>query len=133
MAIPTPWTGTLLGWSGQWTFDVYGNDYFAYKGATAGRSATVVSASVVGGWVDPAGRATVGRGRLREGDLRTFLSGDAYTVGGGYWGGYQRTWNNAGRANEFGIVTPQFGGAWHNSVLVPLLPSPSELSPMVDW
>ncbi len=52
IAIPTPWTGTLFGWSGQITLDRYGNLYWAPLGVSGGKSLTGVSGSLTTGWLN---------------------------------------------------------------------------------
>jgi RHS repeat-associated protein len=109
VAIPTPWTGTLIGWSGQVALDRYGNLYWAPLGATVGKSATFVSGSLTGGWLNECGKPS-------EDKLKDFLSSNSFNVGGGYWGGAGETWTpGVGTATEVGIFTPQGGASWHYS------------------
>jgi RHS repeat-associated protein len=132
VTVPNPLTGTLAGVSGQVAFDVYGNFYWS-PGATVGPS-TFASGSLTAGWVDTEGRPTVGRGRLRERDLRSFLSGVSKSWGGGFGLGVQRSWNENGRAWEYGLFSPQLGRGWHYSIPDPLTPGEApDLAPMTDW
>ena len=109
VAIPTPWTATLLGWSGQVALDRYGNLYLGPLGATVGKSATFVSGSLTGGWLNQFSTPS-------EGKIMSFLSSNSFNVGGGYWGGAGLTWSPGNRtATEIGFVTPQGGGSYHYS------------------
>ena len=109
VAIPTPWTGTLLGVTFQFTVDRYGNTYFGF-GGNVGKSATVVSGSFVGGWLL--------QGTTPSPDqLSNFITSWSANVSGGYWGGGGLTWGNVGSfglndfALELGFYTPQVGGS----------------------
>jgi hypothetical protein len=109
IAIPTPWTGTLIGWSGQVVLDKYGNLYWAPLGATVGKAATFVSGSLTSGWLDECEAPFEQR-------LSRFLSGHSFNVGGGYWiGGGITLVPGSGSATEIGFVTPQFGASYHYS------------------
>lgn len=109
VAIPTPWTGTLLGWSGQVALDRYGNLYWAPVGGTVGKSATFVSGSLTGGWLNQCGKPS-------EDKLKNFLSESSFNVGGGFWGGVGETWTpGSGTATEVGFFTPQGGASYHYS------------------
>jgi hypothetical protein len=111
--------GWIVGWSGEFTFDGYGNDYFGYKGWNAGKSLIPVAGSVTGGWLVPDGRRMV-RGRFPyEADLRSFLRGGSHNFSGGKWLGGGVTWNDQGRAFEFGFFVPQVGYAWVESLESP--------------
>jgi len=109
VAIPTPWTGTLIGWSGQVTLDRYGNLYWAPLGATIGKSATFVSGSLTVGWLNECGKPSEER-------IENFLSGHSINITAGYWGGGGITWvPGRGTATQVGFVTPQIGGSYHYS------------------
>ena len=109
VAIPTPWTGTLIGWSGQASLDRYGNLYWAPLGATVGKSATGISGSLTAGWLNEVGKPCEER-------LKDFLSGHSLNFGGGFWAGGGLTWvPGRGTATEVGFVTPQAGVSYHYS------------------
>jgi RHS repeat-associated protein len=109
VAIPTPLTGTLLGWSGQAAIDSYGDVFVSPLGFNFGKSATFVSGSLTGGWLDAAGVPG-------QGQLQGLLSGNSFNFGGGYGGGAQRAWTpGCGWATQSGIYSPQAGAAWDYS------------------
>jgi RHS repeat-associated protein len=107
VAIPTPWTGTMIGWSGQLSLDRYGNLYVAPLGGNVGKAATGLSGSMTAGWLNECGKPSEIR-------LRDFLSGHSVNAGGGFWGGGGVTWTpGVGTATEIGVVSPQVGASYH--------------------
>jgi RHS repeat-associated protein len=106
VAIPTPWTGTLFGVSGQVILDRYGNLYWGV-GPTAGKALTFASGSVTGGYYMT--------GYRTEEKLKEFLSGHSFNIGGGSKFGGEIVFNKYGAAYEVGYYTPQFGGGYHYS------------------
>ena len=112
IAIPTPWTGTLLGWSGQIALDRNGNLYAAPLGGTVGKAATFVSGSLTAGWLNQCGKPS-------EDKLKDFLTANSFNFGGGFWGGGGVAWTpGVGTATEVGLVTPQAGVSYHYSYLI---------------
>ena len=103
VAVPTPWTGTIIGVTPvSLTVDRYGNWYYGV-GPNLGKAATVVSGSLTGGWFDQACTPT-------ETQLENFLAGHALNVGIGYWlGGGVQFWPKTGSATYLGVLTPQAG------------------------
>lgn len=101
-----PVVGTLFGWSGNVTVDRYGQIYARGLGATAGKALMRGSGSVTAGYVL---QPTV----PDKAALSSFLSGYAFSLGGGYWAGAQATWSpfasGTQQAVEIGAFTPQFG------------------------
>lgn len=110
IAVPNPYTGTLIGWSGQITGDRYGNIYASPLGVSFGKSAFLVSASAEVGYVLQ-NRTPTPR------QLRSFLTGDAYNAGFGYGLAESVTYSpNADGskwAMQFGIATPQIGVSYN--------------------
>jgi RHS repeat-associated protein len=109
IAIPTPYTGTLIGWSGTFSVDRYGHWYYSPLGATIGKSWTVVSGSVTANWVNQPCKPG-------ERQLRDFQSGHGFNAAGGYWAGVSETWSPGnGTATGAGFVTPQIGASYNYS------------------
>ena len=109
VAIPTPWTGTLFGWSGHVALDKYGNLYWAPAGGNVGKALTFISGNLTAGWVNVCGEPSEQR-------LKKFLSRHSLNIGGGYWAGAGFTWiPGAGTATEVGFVTPQIGVSYQYS------------------
>jgi len=103
IAIPTPWTGTLIGITPvALSLDRYGNWYYGL-GPNVGKALTFVSGSLTAGWLDQECKPT-------EGQMNNFLSGHGVNAGAGYWGGFGAQWSPANAsATYIGIVTPQAG------------------------
>ena len=104
--IGIPWTGNLLGISGQVVLDRYGNLYWG-AGPTVGKALTFVSGSLTGGY-----HMT---GYRTEEKLKEFLSDHSVNIGGGAKYGGEFTFNQYGAAYEVGLYSPQFGGGYHYS------------------
>jgi RHS repeat-associated protein len=111
VAIPTLWTGTLIGLTGSATVDENGNFYLGL-GPSVGKTLTFVSGSAAFGWLNQKANPT-------EDDLRSFLTGHGLDAGGGFWGGGAITYSpsTGSSATNLGIFTPQAGGgytySWH--------------------
>ena len=109
IAIPTPWTATLLGWSGTASIDRYGDTFFSPFGAGAGKSLTAISASATVNWLDQSTTPCPSQ-------LKDFLSGNGYNITAGYYGGVSQSYTpGGGFATGFGFVTPQIGGSYNYS------------------
>ena len=109
IAIVTPWTGTLIGWSGTASLDRYGNWYWSPLGGGVGKSATFVSGSVTANWMNQSCQAS-------EEQLNNFLSGNGVNVSVGFWGGVSESWSPGnGSATGVGFVTPQAGVSYNYS------------------
>jgi RHS repeat-associated protein len=106
VAIPTPWTATLLGVTGAWTIDRSGTMYWG-AGPNVGKAATAASASAAAGWLNQSCKPTTAQ-------LNDFLTGSALNVGAGYWGGAAFTYSpsTGGTATSVGVFTPQAGGGY---------------------
>ena len=106
VAIPNPWTATLVGVSFQASVDRNGNLYWGV-GPTVGKSATIVAGSLVGGWLNRKHVPT-------QKELCDFLTKSNVGVGGGFYGGLNETWTpGSGTSTEIGAFTPQVGGTYH--------------------
>ena len=109
IAIPTPWTGTLVGWSGTASVDRYGDWFWSPFGIGVGKSATAVSGSVTANWLDQCGTPS-------QAELGNFLSSSGFNASGGYWGGVGQSYTpGAGMATGGGFVTPQAGASYNYS------------------
>jgi hypothetical protein len=109
IAIPTPWTGTLVGWSGSATVDRYGRWYGSYLGGGVGKSLTVVSGSFTANWLDQRGKPT-------PKTLRSFLTQHGINSSAGYWGGATQSYTpGSGWATGIGLVSPQIGASYNYS------------------
>jgi RHS repeat-associated protein len=109
IAIPNPWTGTLVGWSGTASLDRYGDWFWSPIGIGAGKSATVVSGSATVNWLDQCGTPS-------EAQLANFLSANGFNFTAGFWGGVSQSYTpGAGFATGFGFVTPQVGLSYNYS------------------
>jgi RHS repeat-associated protein len=120
IAIPNPWTGTLVGVSGVVSISRYGHLYYSpFTGATVGKSATVVSGSLTAGWLNRFGTPTANQ-------LNGFLCSNSFNAMGGFWGGAGLSYTpGSGTATQVGFVSPQFGGSWNYSFAAnPPPPSP---------
>jgi RHS repeat-associated protein len=112
VAIPTPWTGTLVGVTGAATLDKYGKVYVGF-GPNIGKAWTGVSGSLTAGWLNQTTSPT-------EETLQGFLAGHALNIGGGYWGGGSLTYSptSGSTATNLGFFTPQIGIGYTYSWLV---------------
>jgi RHS repeat-associated protein len=110
IAIPNPWTATVVGWSGTASVDRYGNWYWSPLGIGAGKSATIVSGSLTANWITQFNKPT-------ESQLQNFLSGHGVNVTGGIWGGLSGSWSpsTGDKAFGIGVVSPQIGGSYNYS------------------
>ena len=103
ITIPTPWTATLLSWSGTLSIDRYGDWYWSPIGLGVGKAATVASLSVTANWMNHGGTPSA-----RE--LGNMLSSFGANAAAGFWGGVSESWTpGAGTATGVGLVTPQIG------------------------
>lgn len=98
--------GTVAGWSGQASVDRYGQFYVGPIGANVGRSLTIVSGSVVGGWISAPWTPT-------ESTMRSYMTGFSGSMGGGFGPGGNDTWTNTNHSIEFGALSPQGGASVH--------------------
>jgi RHS repeat-associated protein len=103
VAIPTPWTGSYLGWSGTVSISRYGDVYWSALGGGIGKSATGVSGSVTANWMNQ--RATPSADQLKN-----MLSAFGANFTAGYWLGASESYTpGAGTATGVGFVSPQIG------------------------
>ena len=111
VAVPNPWTGTLLGATGAVTIDENG-DVYVGLGPSVGKTLTVVSGSAAFGWLNQKASPT-------EGQLNSFLTGHAFNAGAGFWGGITISHSPAmgTTATSLGFFSPQASGgytySWH--------------------
>ena len=125
IAIPTPWTATAFGWSGTASIDRYGNWYWSPLGLGFGKSATFVSGSLTGNWLDKccppsAGGATDVAAASSKAptpqQLNSFLTRHGYSAAAGFWGGVTKSYTpGSGFATGVGFVSPQIGGSYNYS------------------
>lgn len=110
VAIPTPWTGTLVGVTGAFSFDRYGNMYWG-AGPNVGKAATFVSGSAALGWLNQ-------KKKPRSEELNDFLSAHGFRATGGFWfgGGLNYSPGTGGTATTIGLFTPQAGGGYTYSL-----------------
>jgi hypothetical protein len=110
IAIPNPYTGTIIGWNGTASIDRHGQIFVSPFGVTVGKSATIGSASLTANYMlqskVPTADETYG-----------FLSGHGISAGAGYWGGvnFSNSPANSGTnyALGFGLYTPQAGVSYN--------------------
>jgi RHS repeat-associated protein len=103
ITIPTPWTGTILGWSGTAAISRNGDWFWSPAGGGVGKSSTGVSASVTANWMNQSSTPSATQ-------LNNMLSSFGTNASVGYWGGVSESWTpGAGTATGFGFVTPQGG------------------------
>jgi RHS repeat-associated protein len=109
IAIPNPWTATLVGWSGTATIDRYDNFYWSPAGAGIGKSATFVSISLQNGWLTQTTKPS-------SKQLNSFLTGHSVNVGAGFIVGGSGSWSPGnGSAVQIGLFSPQVGGSYNYS------------------
>lgn len=109
IAIPNPFTGTLVGWSGTISVDRYGDVFWSPLGAGVGKSATVVSGSLTANWLNQSCKPS-------QSQLSDFLSANGFNATAGYWGGISESYTpGSGTATGVGFVTPQVGASYNYS------------------
>lgn len=110
IAIPTPWTGTLIGWNGTATLDRHGQIYLSPIGVSVGKSATIASASLTANYLLQSNKPTAN-------ETYNFLSGHGISIGGGYIGGVNWTISPTNSATNnalgFGLYIPQIGASYN--------------------
>lgn len=115
IAIPTPWTGTLLGWSGTVSLDRYGNWYWSPLGWGAGKSATVASGSLTANWFNQRLTPTALQ-------LKGFLTKDGWSSAVANGLAFSESYSpSSGFATGVGIGTPQAGISYNYSFEVGVL------------
>jgi len=122
-----PFTGGWGSFAPTLTLDAYGNVYFGGYSANAGPSwKTPISCSVTAGWLF----SQPSNGPEQK-TIVNFLSGNSWSVGGGYWVGGDITHSpNGPTALQLGFVTPSAGGGGSNSQLlgnIADIPGPTRL------
>ncbi|HXV37882.1 MAG TPA: hypothetical protein VEC18_12080, partial [Myxococcota bacterium] len=111
VAIPNPWTGTLLGATGAATLDENGELYVG-AGGSVGSSLTLISGSAAFGWLNQAAPPTAPQ-------LQRFLAGRGFNASAGYWigGAYSYTIETGESSTSLGFFSPQAGVgytySWH--------------------
>ena len=109
IALPNPWTATLVGWSGSISVDRYGDWYWSPIGAGVGKSATIFSASATINWLDQCIKPT-------QRKLDDFLSANGFNATIGFFGGVSQSYTpGTGMATGVGVVTPQAGASYNYS------------------
>jgi RHS repeat-associated protein len=109
VAIPTPWTGTILGWSFVWNIDRNGHWYWSLTGAGIGKSATFVSGSATANWINQKRLPTPPQ-------LNNFLTKHGFNCTAGFWGGASESYTpGSGFSTGVGFVTPQAGCSYNYS------------------
>lgn len=109
VAIPNPWTGTVVGWSGSASIDRYGNWYWSLLGVGAGKSLSLVSGSLTADWMNQRCKPSPGR-------LHDMLTTHGISFTGGFWGGVNESYTpGTGWATGVGFVSPQIGGSYNYS------------------
>ena len=106
VAIPNPWTGTLVGGTAVVTIDENGGVYVGV-GPSAGKTFTIFSGSAAFGWLNQEAQTT-------DEQLRSFLTGHAFNVGAGFWGGGAINYSPGTETSAtcLGFFTPQAGGGY---------------------
>ena len=109
IAIPTPWTGTVVGWSGTASVNRYGDVFWSPAGAGIGKTLTFVSASLTANWLNQDCLPS-------QTKLADFLSGNGFNAALGFWGGVSESYTpGSGFATGIGLVTPQGGISYNYS------------------
>ena len=109
IAIPTPWTATLVGWSGTLSIDRYGQTYWSPLGLGIGKSATAVSGSLTANWLNMCGQPSAQ-------ELDNFLTQHGFSFSGGFWAGLNENWTpGSGFSTGVGFVSPQIGASYNYS------------------
>jgi RHS repeat-associated protein len=110
IAITTPWTATLLGWSGTFSVDRYGDWFWSPLGGGVGKPATFVSVSATVNWLDQFCKPS-------QAQLSNFLTAHGFNATGGFLVGASQSYTpGAGFATGFGFVTPQVGVSYNYSL-----------------
>jgi hypothetical protein len=106
VAIPNPWTGTLVGGTGAVTIDENGNVYVGV-GPSVGKTLTFVSGSAAFGWLNQKASPT-------EGELSGFLMGHGLNASAGFWGGGAINYSSStgATATSLGFFSLQAGGGY---------------------
>jgi RHS repeat-associated protein len=119
ISIPTPWTGTLLGWSGTFTIDRYGQRYYSVRGIGVGKALTGISGSLtINEMNTPAScRVTNSCQAPSAKELKEFLTGHGINVtyGWGFGASYSVSPDRKSSVG-IGIVSPQIGIGYNYSV-----------------
>jgi RHS repeat-associated protein len=110
VAIPTPWTATLVGVTFALNIDRNGGVYFGL-GPSVGKSLTMVSGSATADWMDQKSKPSAQQ-------LNGLLTQHSFGATAGFWGGVQRSYTpGSGWATGVGFVSPQAGAgytySWH--------------------
>jgi hypothetical protein len=104
--------GGLFGASADLSVDRYGHRYVGI-GTEIGKSATLVSASVTGGWLNQ--KKTPNSKQLHD-----FLTGNSFNAGGGFiLGAEESSTPGVGTATQAGAFSPQLGIAYHYGFELP--------------
>jgi hypothetical protein len=111
IAISNPVTLTLVGWSGHYTIDRFGNHYYSLAGGNIGKSASAVSYSLVAGMIE---QPTI----PREAEVEQFCKGHSFNIGGGFIGGSGLTRAGDKTGVEFGLFSPQVGGSYSKTTIL---------------
>jgi len=109
VAVPTPWTGTALGWNGTLSIDCYGQLYASPLGVTGGKSLTFLSASLTVNWLEQLEKPS-------SEQLCSFLTEHGFSFGAGVVGGVSTSYTpGSGWAVGSGLFTPQIGVSYNYS------------------
>ena len=109
VAIPNPYTATVVGWSGSLARDRYGNWYWSVLGLSVGKSLYGASVSVTPGWLNQLTTPS-------STQLEQFLTTSGGNFGVGYWGGGGISYTpGSGTATVLGFYTPQIGLSYNYS------------------
>jgi RHS repeat-associated protein len=115
VAIPNPFTGSLIGWNMSVTGDRNAHFHISPFGGTIGKSALFISASFSANWLLQSKEPS-------QKQLDDFLTGHGFNLGGGYWGGGSMSYTpGSGYAVGVGFYTPQFGGSYNYTPNLPAL------------
>jgi len=107
--------GVIVGWSGEYIIDRYGNHYKSVAGIGIGKTPWLVSGSISANWLEQS------RTPSSE-ELVNFLSGHGFNIGGGFIIGgslsispspYPSERNNSPRAWGVGLYSPQVGVSYN--------------------
>jgi RHS repeat-associated protein len=111
IAIPNPYTLTLVGVSITLNIDRYG-DSFLGVGPGVGKSATMVSASMTNNFLTKPGATRT--------QMTSFLSASGFSAGAGLGFGVQTSYTpGSGSSHGAGVFTPQIGASYNYSVQLP--------------
>ena len=110
LAIPNPYTTSIIGWSGSISIDRHGQIFASPLGFAIGKSAFWGSASLTANYLIQSNKPTAS-------ETYNFLSGHGISIGAGYIGG--ANWaispTNSGTNNALGVgfYTPQIGASYN--------------------